>query len=384
MTSEDNNEYSFVDEKGIPVIDVRQCPSFPDDVLYNITDPTELKRMGYLAAQACQGVINTHGKTVELIFKPHIQQGLKDGAYTMMKTSAGETLADVVHTGGKQVGKIAGKGRIIESGKLKQIASGSFQLISLMVAQAHLADISQSLADIKESVEKLHNKIDNTHLARIEGRVHYLEGLVEKLRRGDFDYDVSLQIKNKIEDTVADAYEWQSILFADLKTLHASARALKDSDTFGTGDTYQKLKTIAEGINPLVQRRNVLLKLAALLAYIQACIDPTNKDFSQFDLQRKAWEEQLTNFVSVINEKAVSFLTNSRFNSEEMLVHRRYFIATTLDTAKSIAAQSHAHYETCLLQLKNNHRRILTENGKLRLAVSHDEQGNMLKAAVID
>ena len=384
MTSEDNNEYTFVDEKGIPVIDVRQCPSFPDDVLYNITDPTELKRMSALAAQACQGVISTHGKTVELIFKPHIQQGLKDGSFKMMQTTNGETLADVVHTGGKQLGQIAGKGRVIESGKLKQIATGSFQLISLMVAQAHLADISQNLAEIKESLEKLHNKIDNTHLARIEGRVHYLEGLVEKLRRGDFDYDVSLQIKNKIEDTVADAYEWQSILFADLKTLHASARALKDSDTFGTGDTYQKLKTIAEGISPLVQRRNVLLKLAALLAYIQACIDPTNKDFSQFDLQRKVWEEQLTNFVSVINEKAVSFLTNSRFNSEEMLVHRRYFITTTLESAKNIATQSQAHYETCLLQLKNNHRRILTENGKLRLAVSHDDQGNMLKAAVID
>lgn len=384
MTSEDNYEYSLVDEKGIPVIDVRQCQSFPDDVLYNITDPNELKRMSSLAAQACHGVINTHGKTVELIFKPHIQQGLKDGTYKMMQTTSGETLADAVHTSGKQIDKVAGKGRIVESGKLKQIASGSFQLISLMVAQAHLADISQNLIEIKESVNKLHDKIENTHLARIQGRVHYLESLVEKLRRGDFDYDVSLQIKNKIEDTVADAYEWQSILFADFKTLHSSASALKDSDTFGTGGTYQKLRMIAEGVNPLVQRRNLLLELAALLAYIQACVDPTNKDFSQFDLQRELWEEQLVNFVSIIGFKSHSLLSNARFNSQEILEHRRYFISTTLEAAKNITALSHAHYDTCLLQLKNNHRRILTENGKLRLAVSHDEQGNMLKAAVID
>lgn len=332
MNNENDEIYTLFDERGIPVVYAATCDSLPDDALYSITHPNDLKKVGSLVAQACQGAINTHGRTVELVFKPEIQQGLKDGSLTMMKTTAGETLADAVHASGKNVNKIAGKGRIVEAGKLKQLATGSFQLISLMVAQAHLADINKNLSEIKSSLDLLHKKLEANQLAKIEGRIHYLESIIEKLRNGDFDYDISLQIKNKIEDTVADAYEWQSVLFSELRILITEIKGLQDSDRFGTGDTYNNLKTLVENASPLIQRRNLLLKLSSLLAYIQACIDPTKKEFSFFDLQNSKWQSNLRELVHVVDNKTKILLSNARFNSQEILDHRKYYIINTLNS----------------------------------------------------
>jgi len=384
MNSEINSECTFVDENGVPVVHARQRNHFPEDVLFSMTSPADLSRVNTLVTQTCQGVIGTHGRTVELVFEPHIQKGLKDGTLSMMKTKTGETLADAVRVRGEGVGQIAGKGRIIEGGKLRQIATGSFQLISLVVAQAHLADINKNLVDIKSSLELLHQKIDNGRLATIHGRIDYLEGLIDKLRRGDFDYDVSLQIKNKIEATVADAHEWQSLLFADLKTLISSAYDLKDTDTFGTGGTYQNLKLLTDNLQPIIQRRNMMLRLSALLAYLLACIDPTNKEFSEFDLKREAWESDLNKFITIINKKSNNYLIHAKFNSKEMLEHRRFYISNTLERIKAVTESNQAQYDINLLNLKSNHRKVLSETKKLRLAVSFDQNGNADKAAVVD
>lgn len=384
MNNENDEIYTLFDEKGVPVVYATTCDRLPDDALYSITNPNDLKKVSSLVAQTCQGAINTHGRTVELVFKPEIQQGLKDGSLTMMKTTAGETLADAVHASGKNVNKVAGKGRIVEAGKLKQLATGSFQLISLMVAQAHLADINKNLSEIKSSVDFLHKKLEANRLAKIEGRIFYLEGIIEKLRNGDFDYDISLQIKNKIEDTVADAYEWQSILFSDLRMLITDVRDLQDSDRFGTGDTYNNLKSLVERASPLVQRRNLLLKIASLLSYIQACIDPTKKEFSFFDLQISKWEINLAELIHVAGNKAKTFLSSSKFNSQEILEHRKYYIINTLGTIKSESDLYQQCFESSHLKLRDNQRKILSSNGKLRLAVTLDEQGNAQKAAVID
>ncbi|WP_313123681.1 hypothetical protein [Pseudescherichia sp.] len=384
MNNENDEIYTLFDERGIPVVYAATCDSLPDDALYSITHPNDLKKVGSLVAQACQGAINTHGRTVELVFKPEIQQGLKDGSLTMMKTTAGETLADAVHASGKNVNKIAGKGRIVEAGKLKQLATGSFQLISLMVAQAHLADINKNLSEIKSSLDLLHKKLEANQLAKIEGRIHYLESIIEKLRNGDFDYDISLQIKNKIEDTVADAYEWQSVLFSELRILITEIKGLQDSDRFGTGDTYNNLKTLVENASPLIQRRNLLLKLSSLLAYIQACIDPTKKEFSFFDLQNSKWQSNLRELVHVVDNKTKILLSNARFNSQEILDHRKYYIINTLGTIKSESDLYQQCFESSHLKLRDNQRKILSSNGKLRLAVTLDERGNAQKAAVID
>jgi hypothetical protein len=124
--------------------------------------------------------------------------------------------------------------------------------------------------------------------------------------------------------------------------------------------------------------------MASLMAYIQACIDPMGKDFSQFDLKENIWDLALKNIVKSVTNKAESLLSKARFNSQEMLEHRRFFIFKTLELASSSAGHNYEQFENSLIKLKNNHRKVLSENGKLRLAVSHDDNGRVQRAAIVD
>ena len=74
-------------------------------------------------------------------------------------------LADAVNSSGKFVGK----GRLIEGGKARQIASGAFQLVSIAVAQSHLADIERSLGVIKDSISDVLKILQNEKRANITG-----------------------------------------------------------------------------------------------------------------------------------------------------------------------------------------------------------------------
>ncbi|WP_368911654.1 hypothetical protein [Proteus vulgaris] len=383
----DINELQYstlTDENGVPIIYAKECLSFPDEISFPIEKKEDLSKISNLVSQSMQGVINTSGRTIELVFKPEIQKGLKDGSLRMMQTKTGEVLADAVHSSGSKIGRVAGKGRILEAGKLKQLATGSFQLMSLIVAQAHLADINKNLTDIKLAVNNLIDKIDSHNAAEVEGRIDYLQGIIEKMQRGDFDYEMSLQIKVKIEGIVADAFVLQAKLLTDLKNIKNEVARLTNLDTFGTGDTYQKLKEISEQLPPLITRRNVFLKMASLLAYIQACIDPLSKNFSQFDLKKEVWNTGLSELIEIIATKANELLSKAKFNSDEILSLRRSFILNSLELINNNATNNYEQFENSLIKLKNNHQKVLSQNGKLRLVVSHDDSGQIQRAAVVD
>ena len=73
MNNENDEICTLFDERGVPVVYAAICDSLPDDALYSITHPNDLKKVSSLVAQVCQGAISTHGRTVELVFKPEIQ-----------------------------------------------------------------------------------------------------------------------------------------------------------------------------------------------------------------------------------------------------------------------------------------------------------------------
>src|SRR3546814_16829095 len=110
-----------------------------------------IKRVRHMASDLYKGAASVSNKTVEVIFKAEIQHGFADGTYTLMKTRSGEVLADAVDSSGS----VVGKGRLIQGGKARQLASGAFQLVSIAVAQSHLADIERSLSAIKDSISEI-------------------------------------------------------------------------------------------------------------------------------------------------------------------------------------------------------------------------------------
>jgi hypothetical protein len=131
-------------------------------------------------ADIFKGAASVPNKTVEVIFKPEIHKGLIDGTYKLMETKSGEILADAVDASNK----VVGKARLIQGGKAKQLAGGAFQLVSIAVAQSHLADIERSLSAIKSSISEILERQENEDKARITGAFDYLReiGCVRTVR----------------------------------------------------------------------------------------------------------------------------------------------------------------------------------------------------------
>ncbi|ORM66991.1 hypothetical protein [Pantoea rwandensis] len=378
------SDVTWIDESGDSVITARACAYFPDESIIEITSPEELKKLANIAAETCKGFINTSSRTVELVFMPNIQKGLNEGTMRMMTTRSGETLADVVHSVGDKAGQIAGKARVIEGGKLKQLASGAFQLVSFVVAQSHLSEINTELDGIKKSISQLHEKMDNERLADIEGRISYFEKLIKRMSDGEFNDKIPQEISNMIESTIADAHKWKALLANDLKTLQKEIGNIKDNDYFGTGNSYQELKNKIEELNPLIIRRKLLLKISALISWLNACVDPMGKKFTVFDVETKQWQESISAIGEVISRQWDTLLKVSKFNSDELLEHRRYRLRSILTNSVEQSRLTEENFTISLMKMIHSQRNILSQKGKFRVALGFDSTGKLEKAAVVD
>ena len=166
-------DLAVFNENGFKIIESREIQTMPARAYSVNSSDNAINRVKHMAADLFKGAVSIQNKTVEVIFKPEIQQGLADGTYTLLKTNSGEILADAVNSSKKFVGK----GRIIQGGKARQLASGAFQLVSIAVAQSHLADIERSLNAIKDSISEILEKHENEDKARISGAFDYLRDI---------------------------------------------------------------------------------------------------------------------------------------------------------------------------------------------------------------
>lgn len=379
MTS--NTDLTLVDENGKVIISSQNLDYFPDDIVAEITQPSELMRIADLTSNIFKGYASTSNRTVELLFKPEIKKGLESEVYSMMKTTSGKTFADVTDNTTK---KIVGKGQIVEGGRLKQLATGSFQLLSIIVAQSHLEEINKSINDLKSSINDIRNTIENHERGKILGSIRYLKGVVEKLTDGKFEDTTPQQIKNNIEGLILKANEWQEIIHLEIKELHNKIERQQDNDRFGTGNTYQTLRTHIESIKPIIIRRNMILRMSLLLNYLGACIDPTAKEFSIFEIDTDEWNNCFNSLIKTTNQKTESLLKTARFNSNEILELRRDKLNEITNSYITTSKYDQANYDINKLKLQSHLKKMITGSGKFRLAVSFDENNKIRKAAIID
>lgn len=137
-------------------------------------------------------------------------------------------------------------GKIIEQAKLKDPKSlqgmarfnMAFQLASVVVAQKHLADISQSLDELKADVAAISAFQKNERYSKISGKIEYLRQIESAIRSGELDFSV----RSKFEDIELELIEIQDHLEMDVQELCEGIECLKDMDTFGTEDTFKALK----------------------------------------------------------------------------------------------------------------------------------------------
>lgn len=88
--------------------------------------------------------------------------------------------------------------RLFEAGDLTNLvnAAAVWQLASVVVAQKHLADISEKLTEIKEAVTSISDFLDAERRSVIQGTYQYLSQACEVLTQGELSPAIRLELES--------------------------------------------------------------------------------------------------------------------------------------------------------------------------------------------
>jgi hypothetical protein len=375
----DGSEISVFDERGNAIIQCREIQSIPSKS-NNLNSIGALHQVRHLVSDIFKGATGVPNKTIELVFKPDIQQGLADGAYSLMKTKSGEVLADAVN----QSGSLVGKGRVVQSGTARQLASGAFQLVSIAVAQSHLADIERSLDQINNGMREISIRLENVDRSNIRGAIDYFRNIAEQMKQFGIPEELSLPKQNVIEGIIRDTYTWRNKLEEDITSLTKQISELKDQDKFGTGKTFEALKSLIEKIRPLLARQELILHLSSLTNFVIAYLDPAQKIFSRIRANDGDWSILIEKFKSTAINKSSELLSNATFNTSDTLRLRNESAKSLSLEQSRIAIEMQKAHAGLMRDLDQSINKMIGSDGAIRIAVAFDENGHIREAALIE
>lgn len=373
--------FSLIDDFGHEVIKVNEVANIPRDAR-NVESGTNVeKSMTHLVSEMTKGVISVPNKTLELVFSPEVQKGLDSGSYSMMavKSGVGDTFADVVG----ENGKIVGKGRLIEGGKVRQLASGAFQLVSIAVAQSHLADIHDSLSKLNNVVESIINHLDNDDKSKISGALEYLKGIAEDIAQYKSAEALSAQKRVIIESIIKDSHIWVDKSLRDFEDVIRAIERQEDIDRFGgTEDTYNELKRYSDRAESVYEKRELLSELHKLLYLILMYIDPSLKHYSRPNLKAEKWQQLISKYKKTLLSKNEELLTKAFWNAESTLQMRRENIEFRTQKATERLTEQGLIHSKNIAELESDLLRMFNNN-ELKVAIAFDNSGEIEQVAFV-
>ncbi len=372
-------DLAFHDETGRNVITANEIAGIPAHA-QTLRDSSSVSRQSmHLVSELLKGSASVPNKTVELVFSKEVQQGLTAGTNKLME-SGGHNFADAVSV---QTGKIVGKGRLIESGKLKQVAGGIFQLASIAVAQSHLDDINQSLGAIQKSVDGVLAKMEIADRSDIQGTIDYLKEMADYMRALKSPDELPEQKRTKLEDILLESHKWRAKIHGEMSKLVQDIKAQADLDTFGTEKTYKALSDLIAKAAPLNERHKLLLDVVTLMNMLFAYLDPLGHQHRKVEPRLDEWHELVQRLKDESQEKATALLTRARFNSDEMLEHRRNAVIGQGRQSEILALSNQKTYSDVLQRIEASQRRLVKEGGELRVAITFDAAGQVKTTAIL-
>lgn len=159
----------------------------------------------------------------------------------------GKDIMQVIVNGSLHPGKIADtlspvvrntKGRITEWAVLKDPKAlqnaaklaAVFQIASVVVAQQHLADISQKLKAIEQGINGIKNFLETQRSAIITGSLTYLRQAYSAISAGE----LSPLFRKQLETLELDLLRVQEHLFEEIKAMREKTCEIQNPDNFGT------------------------------------------------------------------------------------------------------------------------------------------------------
>ena len=332
----------------------------------------EINRVSHFIADISKGLIGTPSQTVELVFSSEVQRGLKSGIYYQ---TANSPIARSTSTG-----SIKEHGKIIQSGQGKQLLTGGYQLLSIAVAQSHLADIEKSLSSIKSLVKSIQDKLEAEDRAKLKGAIRYIENkIIPLIKNYDGQNEMAQEYKNEFQSIIRDIYTWEDKFLEEFEILNKEIQQLKSKDTFGTGNTYEELKTLLKRIEPLKETYGLILKLSNILNVVQKFIYFNDKNVLNIDIQLEPFKNLMDLYNNFIDGKKETLL-ESKFNKNNTLSERKKVIEILQNKQNNDFEKFTLEYQKQSQSIDEYFENF--KNGKASIILSFDEKSNINKYAI--
>lgn len=362
-----------------PLVECTEIRRFPRKST-ELDQSSELaQRSTHLISDVIKAAVNVPGKTVEVVFNPKIAEGLKDGTYQILTTKSGETLADAIDPVTK---KIVGKGRIVEGGKLRQLSVGAFNLLSIAVAQSHLATIERNLNDIKGQMKDIKDKLNNNDAAELQGAIDYYNEVKQRIANLQSPSELSAFISNNLEAVNKDSHVWRAKVFNDFETLIEKINNLKSQDTAGTENTFNKLKEYIAEAEKIADRYALLLTLGAISKAMLLYIDPAGEKFTALQVEMGTWNDLVGELKATLIDRADKLLSKALFNERATLDTRTEYIGYQTTLCLHVITEKQRWFTESCARLEDTRNGML-DSGEIKVALAFDEQGKVIRTALL-
>jgi hypothetical protein len=152
--------------------------------------------------------------------------------------------------------KIVEHGKLFDAGKLQTMvnAAAVWQVASVLVAQKHLADISQKLNEIKSAVQSISKFLDQQRRARIHSTYDYLVQVARTIAAGE----LSASARGELESCERDLLEIHCHLLAQFRDV-AGVR-VEHKETVGTEDLTREIAEKIRKLDDIVADMHMCLR----------------------------------------------------------------------------------------------------------------------------
>lgn len=158
-------------------------------------------------------------------------------------------------------GKFVENARLFEPTQLSNVVNAAvlFQVVSVAVAQKHLADISRKLSDIKAGIDRIQRFQANQRRAVLTGATRYFEQVAPSILAGE----LSEPVRHEIERHETGLLQVQDHLMEDIRQESRDILNLKDTDTFGSKGMQDAIRKHQELLEDLYQQLLLCIRARA-------------------------------------------------------------------------------------------------------------------------
>ena len=218
-------------------------------------------------------------------------------------------------------GKIQEHAKVFEVKNLQNMinAAAVWQVASVVVAQKHLADISQKLDEIKQGVQGITRFLDTQRKSRIQAAYDYMGQAYQAIQNGELPSSV----RNQLEDCERDLIEIQHHLHSEYR--QKLEQKVEHKEMFGSEDLANDISIKINELNQLAHNMAFCLKTRIVAWHVLSLYpgEPQLKLARRASIQEsiEAFQELGTLF-SVNIDYEISNV-KAKFTRESVLVKRR-------------------------------------------------------------